>query len=48
MELASLLFLFELKWNKNADTAIKQIENNKYSEYLSDYVDNIIIVGINN
>lgn len=34
--------LFELKWNKYADTAIKQIEKkNKYSEHLSDHIDNI-------
>ena len=38
--------LFELKWNKNANTAITQIKEKKYSEHLSDYIDNIIIVAI--
>ncbi|KAK8833861.1 hypothetical protein M9Y10_018323 [Tritrichomonas musculus] len=39
--------LFELKWNKDAETAIKQIEQKKYSGTLSEFTSNLIIVGVN-
>ena len=39
--------LFELKWNQDADTAIKQIENKKYSEHLSKYIDDLIFAAVN-
>lgn len=37
----------ELKWNKNAKTAMQQIKDKKYTESLSDYIGNIFMVGIN-
>ena len=37
----------ELKWNKNAKTAMQQIKDKKYTESLSDYTGNILMVGIN-
>ena len=39
--------LFELKWDKEEESAINQIEQKKYSEHLSQYTSNLIIVGIN-
>ena len=39
--------LIELKWNKSADTAIEQIHRQKYTDSLSKYKGNIIMVGIN-
>ena len=37
----------ELKYNKSADTAIKQIKENRYQGALSGYRDKILLVGIN-
>lgn len=37
----------ELKYNQSADTAIKQIKENRYQGALSDYSDRILLVGIN-
>ena len=37
----------ELKWNKNADTAIQQIYDRKYPNGLLTYSGNILLVGIN-
>ena len=37
----------ELKYNKSADTAIKQIKENRYQGALSGYQDKILLVGIN-
>lgn len=39
--------LIELKWNSNADTAIKQIKEQKYPASLQSYADDILLVGIN-
>ena len=39
--------LVELKWDKDANTAIKQIENKNYAGALEDYKGKIIMVGIN-
>ena len=36
----------ELKYNKSADTAIKQIKDNRYHGALSGYSDKILLVGI--
>ena len=38
--------LVELKWNRSADTAIKQIKERRYIGKLSEYKE-ILIVGIN-
>ena len=38
--------VIELKYNKSADTAIKQIKEKKYQGALSDYSDKILLVGI--
>lgn len=37
----------ELKWNKNVKTAVQQIKDKNYTESLSDYTGNILMVGIN-
>lgn len=37
----------ELKWDKNAEGAIKQIEEKKYAQALKDYNGSIILAGIN-
>lgn len=36
----------ELKWNKNAKTALQQIKDRNYPESLLQYTGNILIVGI--
>ena len=37
----------ELKWNKNAETALDQIKKQKYPEPLQQYTGDILLVGIN-
>ena len=37
----------ELKYNKSADTAIKQIKEKRYQGALSGYSNKILLVGIN-
>ncbi|MDY3767269.1 MAG: AAA family ATPase [Lachnospiraceae bacterium] len=39
--------LAELKWNKNARTAIDQIKEKKYPSALEDYTGNVLLIGIN-
>ena len=39
--------IVELKYNKTADTALKQIKENHYHGVLSDYQGKILLVGIN-
>ncbi len=39
--------LVELKWNRDADTAISQIHRQRYPEALEKYRDHLILVGIN-
>ncbi|WP_164954248.1 AAA family ATPase [Succinivibrio dextrinosolvens] len=39
--------VIELKWNKDAQTALEQIKEKHYTESLEDYCGNIILVGIN-
>ena len=39
--------VIELKWNQNANTAIQQIKQKQYTESLTDYSGNILLVGIN-
>ena len=41
------VLLVELKWNKNAETAISQIKEKKYPKSILDYTGNILLVGIN-
>lgn len=36
----------ELKWNKNAETALRQITEKRYPESLLSYTGNILLVGI--
>lgn len=38
--------LVELKWNQSADSAIRQIKDNKYPEALQDYKGELLLVGI--
>ena len=37
----------ELKWNKDATTALQQIKNKKYPESILNYTGEILLVGIN-
>ena len=37
----------ELKWNKNATTALQQIKNKRYPESILNYTGEILLVGIN-
>ena len=37
----------ELKWNKSADGAIKQIIDREYASWIKDYTGEILLVGIN-
>lgn len=39
--------IVELKWNKNAKTALEQIKNKDYPEAIKQYTCNIILVAIN-
>lgn len=39
--------IVELKWNKNAKTAMEQIKNKDYPEAIKQYTGNIILVAIN-
>lgn len=39
--------LVELKWNKDADTAMKQMKEKKYPVSLQNFADEILLVGIN-
>ena len=39
--------IVELKWDKDANSAIKQIKNKQYPKSLEKYQDNLIMVGIN-
>ena len=39
--------LIELKWDKSAIGAIKQIEDKQYTEILKDYKDYALLIGIN-
>ena len=36
----------ELKWNQNAQTAIRQIKNRQYPEAVANYTGDILLVGI--
>ena len=37
----------ELKWNRNAQTALQQIKDRKYPDSITSYTGNILLVGIN-
>jgi hypothetical protein len=39
--------IVELKWDKSAEGAIKQIKEKKYSKVLEDYSKDVLLVGIN-
>ena len=39
--------VIELKWNKSAETALRQIKTKKYPESIGDYTGSILLVGIN-
>ena len=40
-------FVIELKWNKNAETALQQIKARKYPASILSYTGDILLVGIN-
>lgn len=37
----------ELKWNKDADTAIEQIKRRQYAQSLKGYSGEVVLVGVN-
>lgn len=37
----------ELKWNKSAEGALKQIKERQYADWIQDYTGEILLVGIN-
>lgn len=39
--------IVELKWNQSAEGAIAQIKKKKYSDVLNNYMDDLLLVGIN-
>lgn len=39
--------IVELKWNKNACTALMQIKDKKYPSAILDYTGDILLIGIN-
>ena len=39
--------VIELKWDKSADTAIEQIKRKQYTDKISEYSGEIILVGLN-
>ncbi|WP_369696275.1 PD-(D/E)XK nuclease domain-containing protein [Phascolarctobacterium succinatutens] len=39
--------IVELKWDKSAQSAIKQIRDKQYTEALADYAGKVLLVGIN-
>jgi len=39
--------VIELKWDKSANTAIEQIKRKQYTDKISEYTGEIILVGIN-
>lgn len=39
--------IIELKWNKNAKTALQQIKSKQYPETIQNYTGDILLVGIN-
>ena len=39
--------IIELKWNKDAMTALQQIKNNNYPQSVEQYTGEILLVGIN-
>ncbi|MCC8028837.1 MAG: PD-(D/E)XK nuclease domain-containing protein [Lachnospiraceae bacterium] len=39
--------LIELKYNKSADSALRQIHENRYAGKLKDYAGKLFLVGIN-
>ena len=39
--------MVELKWNKNAQTAMQQIKDKKYPASIASYTGEILLVGIN-
>ena len=39
--------IFELKWDKSAETAIQQIKDRRYAGSVLNYTGNILLVGIN-
>ena len=41
------VIVVELKWNKDADTAIEQIKEKQYVESLNGYSGEVVLVGVN-
>lgn len=45
--ISSPVIIIELKYNKDADTAISQIKRKEYPAKVAQYADNLLLVGIN-
>ena len=41
------VLVVELKWNKSAEGALKQIKERQYADWIQDYTGDILLVGIN-
>ena len=39
--------IFELKWDKSAETAIQQIKDRRYADSVLNYTGNILLIRIN-
>ncbi|MDR1560547.1 MAG: hypothetical protein LBS84_12820 [Clostridiales bacterium] len=39
--------LIELKWDKSAESAIRQIKSREYLSVLKDYEDNVLLIVVN-
>lgn len=42
-----IIIIIELKWDKDANSAIQQIKERKYTEKVRQYSNKILLVGIN-
>lgn len=46
-DIDKLALVVKLKWNKSAEGAIQQIKDRQYTEWLDEYTENVLLVGIN-
>ena len=47
MQMSIPALVTELKWNKNAQTALNQIKEKQYPQSLLQYTGQILLIGIN-
>ena len=41
------VMIMELKWDNSADSAVRQIEDKRYTDIIKDNKDNVLLIGIN-